>query len=284
MPAELKYPVYIPTKGRPERQITAKALLRLGITPHLVVEDAEHDAYAAANPECVVHVWPQRLMDEYEKTPEMDPHPTAGLARNFAFEHSYEAGHKYHWTMDDNIYDFLVINHGVFQYVRTDPLPLVWHENLADRFVNLGGLCLAQSTFMSRTNDRVADRSNKLVLNTRLYCAQLLNGEMMASTGLRWRRGLNDDTIFSIDILKTRYWCTLQSYTVGIKKIGTSRKGRLAGGMTDFYAAGGFVRKAAELVRCHPDVGRATYKFNRVHHTCDFKQFDQQLIPVDQTR
>jgi len=288
-PTRSKYPVYIPTKGRPERQLTAKYLLSIGIVPNLVVQDDQYDAYAKANPECNVLVWPERFYDEYEKTPSMVdgegrfPHPTAGVGRNFAFEHSFEAGHKYHWTMDDNIYDFIVMDHGVFKYSRTQT-PIVWHEQFADRWVNLGGLCLAQSTFMSRTNDRVSETSKKLVLNTRLYCAQLMNGEMMASTGLRWRRGLNDDTIFSIDILKTRYWCTVQSYTVGIKKVGTSRKGRLQGGMTQYYANGGFIRKAAELVRCHPDVATTVVKFQRVHHHCDFSSFDQQLIPVKQPK
>lgn len=122
--------------------------------------------------------------------------------------------------------------------------------------------------------------TNRLVLNTRLYCSMLINNEM-ADDGIRWRRGYNEDTITSLDILKTGYWCTAQSYVVGIEKIETSRTGRLAGGMTQFYANGGFVRKANELVRCHPDVATVTVRFQRIHHHVDYKRFTQRLIRAD---
>jgi hypothetical protein len=100
--------------------------------------------------------------------------------------------------------------------------------------------------------------------------------------GIKWRRGLNDDTIVSLDILKTGYWCTAENRAIGIGKIGTSRKGRLEGGMTDFYAQGGFMKKSAELVRLHPDCTTTVVKFNRVHHVVDFSKFTQKLIPVNQ--
>ena len=275
---DARHPVYINTKGRAERQLTANALLKLGITPNLIVEDAEHDAYAKANPECNIIVWPQRLFDEYEKTPGMDPHPTTGVGRNMAYEHSVEHGHSHHWIMDDNIRHFCILNHGRIHQLGSQT-PFVWHEHLMDRFVNLGGLCLAMRTFISRSNDTQSATSHKLVLNTRLYCAMLMNNEMMTDSGIRWRRGYNEDTITSIDILKTGYWCTIHSYQLGIDKVGTSRKGRLDGGMTQFYADGGFIRKSAELVRVHPDVATMNVRFNRVHHHCDYKQFKQQLIP-----
>jgi hypothetical protein len=51
--------------------------------------------------------------------------------------------------------------------------------------------------------------------------------------------------------------------------------------MTDFYAQGGFIKKSAELVRLHPDCTKTVIKFDRVHHTVDFSQFKQKLIPVD---
>lgn len=272
MPEQIRHPVYINSKGRAKKQLTARALLKIGIVPTLIVEDAEHDEYAAANPDCNIIVWPQRLFDEYEKTPGMDPHPTTGVGRNMAFEHSMEAGHTHHWIMDDNISQFGVAVDGRLP-VAGSQTPFFWHERLMDRFVNLGGICLAQSAFA------IFPSTPKLVLNTRLYCAMLMNNEMMSGSGIRWRRGYNEDTITSIDILKTGYWCTIQSYKVVIWKIGTSRKGRLEGGMSDFYANGGFIRKSAELVRVHPDVARTVIKFNRVHHHCDFRQFRQQLIP-----
>lgn len=275
MPEPVRFPFYINSKGRPDRQLTANALLNIGITPTLVVEDAEHDAYAAANPRCPVVVWPQSYMDDYEKTPGMDPHPTTGVGRNYAWDHSREQGFTHHWIMDDNIRRLLVIDHGRMFNV-TSTTPLAWVEQFMGRWRNLGGMCLGQMMFA------VKGGRNPIILNTRLYCASLLTNEM-ADTGIRWRRGYNEDTITSIDILKTGYWCTAQTYTVSIDKIGTSRKGRLAGGMTQFYENGGFIRKAAELARVHPDCCKVTTRFDRVHHHCNYRMFQQRLIPIERT-
>lgn len=265
----IDFPVYIPTRGRAQRQMTANALLELGIKPYLVVEDAEADEYARHNPECHVVVWPKRYLDEYEKTPELDPHPTTGAAHNYAWDHSREAGYSHHWIMDDNIRGFLIKHKGRRAHLG-NAKALHWPEEFIQKWKNLAGLSLAMSQFMN---------GKTLMLNTRLYCATLYRNDLH-EYGIRWRRGLNDDTIVSLDILKTGYWCTAELRAIGILKMGTSRKARLSGGMTDFYAQGGFIKKSAELVRLHPEYCRTVVKFNRVHHTVDFSSFKQQLIPV----
>jgi hypothetical protein len=272
--AETRFPVYIPSRGRPEKQKTAERLLQLGIRPRLVVEEAERDAYAAANPECDVLVWPQSYMDDYERTPELDPHPTTGAAHNYAWDHSRQEGHTHHWIMDDNIQ--------LFRYRsaagKTLPLPSAepfrWHEQLMLRYQNLAGFALGLShTFGS---------AHPFTLNTRLYCAVLYRNDLH-EYGIRWRRGLNDDTIVSLDILKTRYWCTAESHLLLILKTPTNRGQRIAGGMTEFYnVEGGFIRKAAEAIRLHPDCVKMVERYGRVHHQIDYHQFTQRLIPVDE--
>ena len=269
----LDFPVYIPTRGRPQKQLTADALLKLGISPYLVVEAAEEQAYREANPDCKVIVWPQEYLDNYEKTPELDPHPTTGAAHNYAWDHSRANGYTHHWIMDDNIRGFLVRSKGKRANVA-NALALHWHEDFIRKYQNLAGVALAMAPFM---------RGSAIALNTRLYCCTLYRNDL-DQYGIKWRRGLNDDTIVSLDILKTGYWCTAESRVAGIIKMGTSRKGRLEGGMTDFYAQGGFIKKSAELVRTHPDCSKTVVKFNRVHHVVDFSKFKQQLIPVDQSK
>ena len=263
------FPVYIPTKGRPTNQKTAAALIQLGFRPRLVVEEAEADAYQAGNPECDVLVWPKSYMDDYERTSDLDPHPTTGAAHNFAWDHAREDGYTHHWIMDDNIRRFYIRRNRQARVVGVAD-PFVWHENFALRWRNLAGLSLAMRAFMG-------GGSAPLMINTRLYCATLYRNDLH-EYGIRWRRGLNDDTIVSLDILKTGYWCTAESRMLGIDKIGTSRKGRLKGGMTDFYAKGGFIRKSAELVRVHPDCCRTEVRYNRVHDVADFSGFTQRLI------
>jgi hypothetical protein len=265
----LDFPIYIPTRGRAEKQLTADALVALGITPRLVVEEAEADAYMEHNPNCEVVVWPQSYLDNYEKTPELNPHPTTGAAHNYAWDHSREEGFTHHWIMDDNIRGFLIRHNGRRARIGNGKA-LHWQEDFIRKWRNLAGMSLAMSPFM---------RGVTIMLNTRLYCATLYRNDLH-EYGIRWRRGLNDDTIVSLDILKTGYWCTAENRAIGIMKMGTSRKSRLSGGMTDFYAQGGFIKKSAELVRLHPEYCKTVVKFNRVHHTVDFSSFKQQLIPV----
>lgn len=269
----LDFPVYIPTRGRAGTQLTADALIALGIRPYLVVEASEQQAYAEANPGCEVIVWPQEYLDNYEKTPELDPHPTTGAAHNYAWDHSRANGFTHHWIMDDNISKFYVRYNGR-RAVIANAKALHWNEDFIRKFQNLAGISLAMAPFM---------KGHTLALNTRLYCATLYRNDLH-EYGIKWRRGLNDDTIVSLDILKTGYWCTAENRAVGIAKKGTSRKSRMGGGMTDFYAQGGFIKKSAELVRCHPEYSTTEIRFNRIHHVVDFSSFKQQLIPVDQTK
>jgi hypothetical protein len=266
-----RFPVYIPTRGRPAHQLTARRLLDLGIRPRLVVEEAEAEAYAEVNPDCDVLTWPASYMDTYERTPELDPHPTTGAAHNFAWDHSRQEGHTHHWIMDDNIQLFRARSASGKTLPLADASPFRWHEDVMLSYRNLAGFALGLShTFGSKP----------FSINTRLYCATLYRNDLH-EYGIRWRRGLNDDTVVSLDILKTGYWCTAESHMLIILKTPTSRTKRLPGGMTDFYADGGFIRKAAEAIRLHPDCVKMVTRYGRVHHQLDYSQFTQRLIPVD---
>ncbi len=288
----LTYPVYIPTRGRPQVQLTATKLLSLGISPVLVVppdDPREVQAYRDANPDCLVIPYPAPYFTRYERTPEMDPHPTTGAAHNFAWDHSRAAGFQRHWIMDDNIRFFWkrtsadpapdrpqpgARRQGV--RTRVKPTDFVEMERTAARFSNLAGLSLGQGgTFSDRP----------FMVNTRLYCATLYRNDLdLPPWNIVWRRGINDDTVVSLDILKTGYWCTAETRILGIAKVPTSHTKRLAGGMTDFYGKSdkdkGFARKAAEAVRLHPDCVRTSERFGRTHHFIDYRQFTQQLIPL----
>ena len=42
-----KFPLYIPSKGRADTRLTAKALEEMGVFYQLVIEEQEYDQYAA---------------------------------------------------------------------------------------------------------------------------------------------------------------------------------------------------------------------------------------------
>ena len=88
-----KYPVYIPSKGRWEARLTVKALERISIPYHVVIEEQEYNSYASV-------INPDRIL--------VLPFRDRGLiaSRCWIMERSIEQGDKRHWQIDDNIRDF----------------------------------------------------------------------------------------------------------------------------------------------------------------------------------
>src|SRR6188768_547573 len=103
-------PLYIVSKGRWESRLTSKALDAMGVPYHMVVEQQEYDAYAAAvNPaHCTLLVLDRAYQRDYDTCDDLGESKSkgAGPARNFAWEHSIAHGHAQHWVMDDNIRSF----------------------------------------------------------------------------------------------------------------------------------------------------------------------------------
>lgn len=60
-----KYPIYIVSKGRWDKRLTADALEEMGADYKIIVEQQEFDSYAQAVGESKVIVLPQSYLDEY---------------------------------------------------------------------------------------------------------------------------------------------------------------------------------------------------------------------------
>jgi len=89
---EIKYPIYVISKGRYEKCLTADFLLTDGVDFKLVVEPQEKNLYADKFGSDRVLVL---------------PFSNLGLgsipARNWCWENSIQNGHDKHWILDDNI-------------------------------------------------------------------------------------------------------------------------------------------------------------------------------------
>ncbi len=83
-----QYPVYIISKGRWERRLTADSLEEIGVPYHIVVEPQEYDNYAAV-------IDPAKII----RTPFSNLGKGGIPARNFIWEHALAAGHKRVWTL-----------------------------------------------------------------------------------------------------------------------------------------------------------------------------------------
>jgi hypothetical protein len=96
-----RYPVYVISKGRADTRLTVRALERLRVPHHVVIEPQEYEAYRA-------HIPADRLLQL--------PFSNLGLgsipARNWVWEHAKASGAERHWILDDNIRDFRRLHNG----------------------------------------------------------------------------------------------------------------------------------------------------------------------------
>ena len=87
-----RYPVYIISKGRWESRLTAKALEKINVPYHIVIEPQEYENYAAVIDSNKIYVLPFSNLGQGSIP-----------ARNWVWEHAISSGAERHWILDDNI-------------------------------------------------------------------------------------------------------------------------------------------------------------------------------------
>jgi len=260
----MKYPIYIPSKGRHKNRLTSDTLIKMGIKHYIVVEESEYDLYLkVCNPDFVtVLVIPQSYFDEYETLDDLGSTKSKGPgpARNFAWEHSISMGHKRHWVCDDNVQNFYRLNNSK-RVIVSDSAIFRAMEDHADSYENV---------YMSGPHYRFFVLPNKIrspfSINTRIYSTNLILNDIP----FRWRGRYNEDTILSLDILASGN-CTFQYYAFLSGKVKTQS---IKGGNTDeFYSKEGTKPKSQMLKDVYPDITDVVWKFNRWHHIVDYSKF-----------
>ena len=108
----LRIPIYIVSKGRPDSRLTSKALEEMGVDYSIVVEEQEFDDYAAVIDEKKIIILDKKYQRDYETFDKLRDSKSKGPgpARNFVWDHSIESGAKWHWVMDDNLRGFYRLN------------------------------------------------------------------------------------------------------------------------------------------------------------------------------
>jgi len=262
-----KYPVYIVSKGRWESRLTSKALDRLNVPYHIVVEEHERTQYAMAVGEDKVLVLPTKYLDEYDTCDELGATKGKGpgAARNFCWDHALSLGYARHWVMDDNIASFNRLNRNLMCKVASGTIFRV-AEDFVDRFTN----CVIAGfnyDFFAKAKEPIPP----LVLNTRIYSCLLIDN----SLPMRWRGRYNEDTDLSLRVLKAGM-CTVQ-FNAFLQEKSTTQM--MKGGNTDeFYAKEGTLPKSEMLAMLHPDVAKVVWRFNRWHHHVDYKPFKKNKL------
>ena len=249
-----KYPVYVISKGRWESRLTSKALERMKVPYHIVVEPQEFDNYASVIDKQKILTLPFSNLGQGSIP-----------ARNWVWEHSISVNAKKHWIMDDNIYDFYRLNRNTRNIVQTGTIFKIC-EDFTDRYENVPISGLNYRFFMVPT-----DSHPPYYLNTRVYSCILINNTLKH----RWRGRYNEDTDLCIRALKDGF-CTILFNAFLQEKAGTMT---VKGGNTDeLYADDGRLKMAKSLQKQHPDICTITWKFNRWQHQVNYTVFEKNKL------
>lgn len=252
------YPVYIISKGRWESRLTSKALERMHVPYHIVVEPQEFEAYAKVIDRDKIYVLPFSNLGKGSIP-----------AHNWVWEHSIEQGAERHWILDDNIRYFYRYHQNRI-YIMTNGITFKIIEDWADRYENIALAGMQYEMFVPRK-----EKWNPIILNTRIYSCILIKNDIL----YRWRGRYNEDTDLSLRALKGG-WCTALFNAFPCKKQTTMT---MKGGNTDqLYQDDGRRKMALSLKSQHPQVVKIKWKWGRWQHSVDYRPFkNNQLILRD---
>ena len=262
-----QFPLYIPTKGRADSRLTAKALEEMNVPFRLVIEDQEYKTYADVIDKSKLLVLDKKYQDDYDTCDDLGSTKSKGpgAARNFIWDHSISEGYKWHWVMDDNIKLFRRWNKNK-RYKCYDGTPFKVMEDFVLRYENIA---MAGPNYSFFVIDKWGHNYGAFTVNTRIYSCNLIRNDVP----FRWRGRYNEDTDLSLQMLKAG-WCTVQFNAFLQEKTNTQV---LKGGNTEaFYAKEGTIPKSQMQVRLHPDVSKLVWRYGRWHHHVNYNKFKRE--------
>ena len=253
-----KYPVYIVSKGRYDRCLTANFFLEDGVDFKIAIEPQEYDLY----------------LKYYDKENLLKlPFDNLGIgsfpARNHCWEDSIKNGYNRHWIFDDNIRDTKRLNKG--KRIRINAkIALQIIENFTDRYTNIGISGFNYRTFVPPTTKQ------PFYLNVHVYSALLIDNDLR----FRWRLKYNEDVDLCLQVLNSKL-CTILFNAFMIAKVSTT-KNMKGGNQTLLYQNNSYdkqVLKAKSLEAIWPQYAETVIRLNRTHHYVDWKKhFKHPLI------
>ena len=253
-PHNPRFPIYIVSKGRWQRNPTSRELMSMNVPFKMIVGKER------------LLVLPQEYKDNYDTFWDDDDERTgAGAARNFAWQHSIDNGYDWHWVMDDNIESFERLNKNL-KVKCTSGTPFRIMEDFVLRYKNIGQAGLNYSFFCPAYDSRPP-----FITNTRIYSCLLQRNDLP----FRWRGRYNEDTDLSLRIMEAG-WVTVQfnCFLQGKRATQTVR----GGNSKEFYDNEGTYNKSKMLEELQPKYAKVVWKFNRWHHQVDYSPFKKNKL------
>lgn len=253
-----EYPVYIISKGRWESRLTSKALERIGVPYHIVIEPQEYEQYSAVIDPAKILVLPFSNLGQGSIP-----------ARNWVWEHSIGSGAARHWILDDNIKGFCRFNNGKRIAVDNGAIFRA-AEDFTDRYINvaLSGMQYKMFAYVGIVTQN-GNSKFPLIFNTRVYSCILIKNDIP----FRWRGRYNEDTDLSLRVLKAGYCTALFNAFLADKMATMTMKGGNTESLYKLDNADGRLLMAQSLQRQHPDVVKITRKWGRWQHQVDYRPF-----------
>lgn len=260
------FPVYIPSKSRADSRLTVKALEKMGVPFHVVIEEQQYADYAAVIDKGKLLILDAQYQRDYDTCDSLGDTKSKGpgAARNFIWDHSIDRGYPWHWVMDDNISGFWRLNDN--RHIRvSDGTVLLCMEDFVLRYENIAMAGPNYYMFASRKAPMPP-----VVFNTRIYSCNLIRNDVP----FRWRGRYNEDTDLSLRMLKAG-WCTALFNAFLQWKMTTQT---VKGGNTSELYTEGTMAKSKIQVALHPDVSRLVWRFNRWHHYVNYHPFKRNKL------
>lgn len=259
-----RYPIYIISKGRWKSRLTAKALDKIKVPYHIVVEPQEYEKYAAV-------MDPRKIL----QLPKENYGGGCSIpARNWCWRHSKNRGADRHWILDDNIEGFYRLQDNLKVPVD-DGIIFRAAEDFTDRYENVPMSGFNYFMFAPRKSGDI----QPFITNTRVYSCILLSNTHTDKEGkpYAWRGRYNEDTDLSLRILKDG-WCTILFNAFLAFKQTTMTQ---TGGNTESLYVGipdGRLKMAESLKEQHPGLVTITRKWDRWQHHVDYSVFKNQKL------
>lgn len=251
MASQPKFPIYIISKGRYEKTLTADNLERSGLDYLIAVEPQEYELY-------VKKLGVKRVLKLPFSNLGLGSYP----ARNYCWEHAKAYGYKYHWLFDDNILFWMKWING--KRLRIDNIKdaLIYVESQVNNGFDILGF--EEPNFVQKIPKK------PFKYNCHIYSAMLIKN----SLPYRWRLKYNEDVDLCLQVLHNGGNTASCIYYMA-NKVSTADKMK-GGNQTELYQGNKAEKnllKAKMLESVWPQYVKTVIRFNRHHHLIDWKQF-----------
>lgn len=258
MASKHEYPIYIISKGRYEKTLTADIFENEGLNYLIAVEPQEYELYC------------KKLgVKKVLKLPFSNLGLGSYPARNFCWEHAKERGFKYHWLFDDNIIEFKKWINGKRKKIF-DILTAIRYVEYYSEKNNIDISGFEEPNFVVKPPKKPFKR------NCHVYSAMLIKN----SLPYRWRLKYNEDVDLCLQVLHNGGSTASCVYYMA-DKISTSKKMK-GGNQTELYKGNAPEKnllKAKMLEAVWPQYAKTVIRFGRHHHLINWKQFKINKAP-----